>query len=216
MTGFDRLRTTMVETQLRTVDVTGQRVLAAFGAVPREAYLPETLKSLAYLDRDIHFAGSDRFMLAPASLARLLQLATITPDDHVLDVACATGYSTVLIAQLAHSVIGIESDASLAAANTDLLPENARVLAGSIVAGFIDGGLYDVIIIEGAVENIPNEFSLQLTGKGRLIAVTGAGRSARATLYANTDNGLSGRGVFDLGVPSLKEFGAAPSFKFAV
>ena len=216
MTTYEVLRRTMVETQLRTVDVTDQRVLAAFGDVPREKFLPEAMRALAYLDRDIHFAGSDRFMLAPASLARLLQLAVISPDDHVLDIACSSGYSTALIAELAHSVIGIESDSSMANANAGLLPENARVLTGSIAEGFIDGGPYDVIVIEGAIEKLPNAFSLQLTHKGRLVAVTGSGRSARATLYANTDNGLSGRGTFDLGVPLLKEFAAPASFQFAV
>ena len=109
MTQFERARATMVDNQLRTSGVTDWRVLAEMATVPRERFVPAERQSVAYID-DIHWLGTRaprRFMMAPATLAKLLQLAEITKDDAVLDVGAATGYSTAVIAGLAASVVGL-------------------------------------------------------------------------------------------------------------
>jgi protein-L-isoaspartate(D-aspartate) O-methyltransferase len=115
MTGFERQRLTMVESQLRPNEVTDTRLLAAMRALPRERFVPPKLKPLAYMDEGIEvFPSIDgapaRFLLAPMVLARSVQLAAVEPQDVVLDVGCATGYSTSVLARLGRSVIGLEPE----------------------------------------------------------------------------------------------------------
>ena len=119
MTGFERQRLTMVESQLRPNEVTDTRLLAAMRALPRERFVPPKLSALAYMDEAIEvfpaFDGAPpRFLLAPMVLARLVQLAAIQPEDSVLDIGCATGYSTAVLASLGRSVIGLEPEPELA------------------------------------------------------------------------------------------------------
>ena len=119
MTGFERQRLTMVESQLRPNEVTDTRLLAAMRALPRERFVPRKLSALAYMDEAIEvFPAIDgapaRFLLAPMVLARLVQLAAIEPEDSVLDIGCATGYSTAVLASLGRSVIGLEPEPELA------------------------------------------------------------------------------------------------------
>ena len=121
MADFERQRLTMVESQLRPNQVTDRRILAAMATLPRERFVPPRLSLLAYMDESVEvFPAIDgapaRFLLAPMVLARLVQLASVQPDDKVLDVGCATGYSTAVLAQLARSVIGLEPEPELAAA----------------------------------------------------------------------------------------------------
>ena len=128
MTGFERQRLTMVESQLRPNEVTDTRLLAAMRALPRERFVPPKLSALAYMDEAIEvfpaFDGAPpRFLLAPMVLARLVQLAAIQPEDSVLDIGCATGYSTAVLASLGRSVIGLEPEPELARAARDRLRE---------------------------------------------------------------------------------------------
>lgn len=209
----------MVETQLRTQDVREPRLLSAFAEVPREAYLPETLQALAYVETDLRFPNSARTMLSPVSLARLLQLADIQPHEHVLDIGCTTGYGTAIIAELALSVIGLEEDEQLSSwahANSPM-PDNADLVCGALGEGHVDGGMYDVILLEGAAQHMPSDFKLQLKPRGRLVAVMGAGHAARATVFRNSDDGLlPGQPEFNIALPLLQGFEERTSFQFAV
>ncbi len=103
----EKARRQMVDCQVRTSDVTNLSLLDAFLAVPREAFVPQNLRDLTYLDEELPL-GSGRYMIPAAPLARLLQAAGIQPGDTVLDVGCATGYSTALISRLCSSVVGLE------------------------------------------------------------------------------------------------------------
>jgi protein-L-isoaspartate(D-aspartate) O-methyltransferase len=121
MIDFARRRLTMVETQIRPNEVTAPRLLTALRAVPRELFVPRERRQLAYMDGDVEVLPSidgapARFLLAPMVLARLVQLASVEPDDMVLDVGCATGYSTAVLAGLGRSVTGLEPEPDLALA----------------------------------------------------------------------------------------------------
>ena len=165
MIDFERRRLTMVETQIRPNEVTDPRLLAALRAVPRERFVPGELRTLAYMDEGIEvFPSIDgapaRFLLAPMVLARLVQLAAVEPHDRVLDVGCATGYSTAVLAGLGRAVIGLEPEPELAhAARGALLAlgiGNVDIVEGPLGQGYRAGGPYDVILLNGSVPEPPS------------------------------------------------------------
>jgi protein-L-isoaspartate(D-aspartate) O-methyltransferase len=213
---FAALRRVMVDGQLRTYDVTDPDVNAAFEAVERERFVPEARRDVAYVDQPVVFP-SGRAMLAPMALARLLQALDIGPSSHVLDLACATGYSTALLLRLASSVVAVESDASLAATARDLLRaagSRVTVVEGPIGKGAPDHGPFDAILVNGACAVEPSGLFAQLKDGGRLAVVLGEGRSGRATIYRKTSGRVAGAAVFDASAKLLPEFAKAAEFVF--
>lgn len=227
MTGFERQRLTMVESQLRPNEVTDTRLLAAMRALPRERFVPPKLSALAYMDEAIEvfpaFDGAPpRFLLAPMVLARLVQLAAIQPEDSVLDIGCATGYSTAVLASLGRSVIGLEPEPELARAACDRLRElgieNATIVEGPLSAGSPEGAPYDVIVLNGSVSEVPETQLAQLKDGGRLAAILSAGANqasqGRAYLFVKVGTELSGLPHFDAGARPLPGFTPEPCFSF--
>ena len=227
MTGFERQRLTMVESQLRPNEVTGTRLLAAMRALPRERFVPPKLSALAYMDEAIEvfpaFDGAPpRFLLAPMVLARLVQLAAIQPEDSVLDIGCATGYSTAVLASLGRSVIGLEPEPELARAARDRLRElgieNATIVEGPLSAGSPEDAPYDVIVLNGSVPEVPESLLAQLKDGGRLAGILSAGANqasqGRAYLFVKVGTELSGLPRFDAGARPLPGFTPEPCFNF--
>ena len=222
MPTYDAARANMVENQVRPNKVTDDRVLGAMAAIPRERFVPEKFAGVAYVDEDI--AVSDgRFLMEPMVLARLLQAAAIEPGDVVLDIGCATGYSTAVLARLADTVVAVESDAELAetaiALMTELDADNTAVVTGEHSEGYAKQAPYDVIVVEGAVDEVPQALSDQLVEGGRLVAVVtggdrGAKRVGRATLLRRMNGVLSSRVLFDAAVPPLPGFAVERGFVF--
>lgn len=210
-------RRKMVDCQIRTSDVTNLELLDAFLAVPREAFVPQNLAAIACLDEDLPL-GSGRFLLAPAPLAKILQAASIQPGDTVLDIGCATGYSTAIVARLCQQVTGLEADKALAqiagSAMTGQGIANAEIVNGPHEAGHMANAPYDVIIIGGSVGEIPQALFAQLREDGRLIAVEGTGNSATARLCVKHDGKIAGRRLFNCSIPPLPGFQPKPQFVF--
>jgi protein-L-isoaspartate(D-aspartate) O-methyltransferase len=218
---FAAARRMMVDGQVRTADVTDPRILSAMFEVPRERFLPEDKASLAYLDLDVAVFGSGaavRRLLKPMILAKLIQAAAITETDRVLEVGCATGYSTALLARLAGSVIALEEDAALARQTSEALAAagaaNASVVSGPLAKGWPAQGPYDVIMVQGSTEIMPAMFLDQLKDGGRLTCVLGRGGSGRGMLYRRVDRELSGRAMFDAAAAPLPGFVKPPEFVF--
>jgi protein-L-isoaspartate(D-aspartate) O-methyltransferase len=220
---FATLRTKMVDSQLKTEGVTDQAVLAAFGAVPRERFVPTRLKPLAYVDNDILIKPADgtssgRYLMEPAPLARLIQAAEINPDDTVLVVGAGVGYSAAVVARLARGVAAVEADTALASEAVKHLAaigvSNAAVVTGDPAAGYPKGAPYDVILIDGAVEVVPPALFEQLHEGGRLVAIVGAGRTAQGTVYTRTGDDIGSRPVFNAGVHPLPGFEKPAAFVF--
>ena len=218
MTDFSSLRRTMVDTQLRTNKITDERILTSMLEIPRELFVPEEKAPLAYIDEDIQLSGG-RCLPEPMIIARLIQMAKISSDDVVLDVACATGYSSAVVGRIATAVVALDSHAELAAAATKNLAslglDNVVVETGPIEAGWPDQAPFDVILINGACEKVPDALLEQLSDPGRLCAIDcGGDGPGVARIWNKTDAVVSSRVVFDANVPRLPEFNRPRSFSF--
>ncbi len=207
MVDFERARTQMVESQLRSGGVTNPAILARMRTVPRENFVPDIRRELAYID-DIHWFGDKpprRFMAAPATLARLLALAEIAPTDTVLDLGAATGYSTAVIAGLAASVTGLEADPGLAAAARANLAAlgvtNASIVQGDI--GEIGKTRFDVIVVEGALDAVPDALIEALAEGGRLVTLIRAGAVGLANRFVRSGREVTARADFNAVLPPL-------------
>jgi protein-L-isoaspartate(D-aspartate) O-methyltransferase len=219
MTDFALARRNMVDGQLRPNRVTNASLLAAVGALPRERFLPEGLRSVAYADDDVPL-GNGRFLMEPMVLARLIQALQPHPDDKALVVASGRGYGAALLSRLVNSVVAVESDAGLAGLAEQTFGNLGIVNINQSVARFEEGAPaeapYDVILIEGAVRQIPQTILDQLAEGGRLATVTAApaGVLGVAQLVMKEGGVTSGRPLFDAGTPALPGFAPPARFTF--
>ena len=218
---FDDRRQKMVDGQLRTTDVNDSALIEAMLSVPREEFVPRSLRELAYIDEDLLLtsdAGETRFLMEPSPFGKLVQLAAPTPGDVVLDVGCGTGYSSAVLSRLAASVVALESDSVLADTAGETLSrlgfDNVAVVKGSLEGGWNQEGPYDVIFVGGAVDFVPATLLNQLREGGRLVAVIGEGNSGFARLYLRSPGGVTQRRAFNAAVKPLPGFQQVADFAF--
>ena len=214
-------RLNMVESQVRPSDVVDRRVPAAMLAIPRENFVPEASRSVAYMDEMIRIGEpgpSSRFLLPPRVLAKLIQHLEIDAGDLVLDIGCATGYSTAILAQLAQTVVGLESDAAIAdqaaaaIRATDI--DNAVVVTGALEQGHVAEGPYDAILVNGAVHEVSAKLLDQLKDGGRLVAIEIEDGCGRAKQWRRIDDVFNAIWLFDATAPILPGFEAEQEFTF--
>jgi protein-L-isoaspartate(D-aspartate) O-methyltransferase len=220
MTDFALARRNMVDGQLRPNRVTNAALLAAVGELPRERFLPDGLRSVAYADDDVPL-GNGRFLMEPMVLARLIQALQAQPGDKALVVASGRGYGAALLSRLVvEPVVAVESDPALASAAEhtfkDLGIANIHQTVTKLEAGAPVEAPYDVILIEGAVQQIPQTILDQLAEGGRLATVMAApaGVLGVAQLVMKEGGATSGRPLFDAGTPALPGLVPAPRFTF--
>jgi protein-L-isoaspartate(D-aspartate) O-methyltransferase len=217
MVDYAQARRTMVERQVRPADVTDLRIQAAMLEVPREAYVPAERRAMAYLDQDVP-VNSERALLKPMVFAKLVQAAGINETDHVLDLGCASGYSTAVLSKLAGSVVALEQDAALARAAGETLAQagarNVSVVSGPLTAGWPKNAPYDVIVLEGAGEIVPDSLLSQLKEDGRLVAVVGRAPLGKATIYRKAGGHATAQPLFDAAAPLLPGFVRPAEFVF--
>ena len=217
MVDYAQARRTMVECQVRPSDVTDLRIIAALLDVPRERFVVPSRRAIAYLDLDLLVAdGSPRALLKPMVFAKLLQAAEISETDRVLDVGCATGYSSAVLAQLAGHVVALEEDSTLAHGATENLAALGvvAVAGGPLNAGWQQDAPYDVILLEGASEVRPDALLTQLKEGGRLVAVIGSAPLGKATLYRKVSGHITALPLFETVAPLLPGFAKTPAFVF--
>lgn len=210
-------RRNMVDSQIRPNRVTDQAVLDALAGVPRELFVPETLRDVAYVDEDIPL-GHDRFLIEPMILARLLQAASIKSNDSLLIVGAGPGYSAAVASRLAGRIVAVESDHALASRASELLRSmaiaNVAIVEGRLSAGAPRTAPYEAIIMDGAVAQVPTAITDQLADGGRLVAVVVSSGVGRATLMQRRAGVLSSRTEFDAAIPLLPGFEAPSAFVF--
>ena len=207
----------MLDGQLRPNRLTDERLQEAIMAVPREPFVPAPLRGVAYVDEDVPLGGG-RWLMEPMVLGRLLQSAELAAGDVMLDVGCATGYSTAVAARLVGTVVALESDPELVRLANENLGAlgvvNAVAVRGELPQGYPDQAPYQVILLNGAVHRTPQRLLDQLAEGGRLLAVELFEGVGRAALYLRS-NGLIGRRVlFDAAIKPLPGFCAEPRFAF--
>lgn len=221
MTDTKTQRLNMVESQVRPSDVTDRRLIRAMGEVAREAFVPEHLASVAYMDSPVAMtvdaAGRPlRELLPPRTFAKLLQAADLSVDAVVLDAGCGSGYSTAVLAKLVRRVIGLEPDAALAdkarAALVAAGVTNAAIVQGPLAVGNASESPFDIIILEGRVPEVPRALLDQLKDGGRLVAVVGRGASGKAVVWTRSGSTYDQRDVFDATAAALPGFERTATF----
>lgn len=217
MTEYDAARRNMVLSQLEPNRVNDPRILDAMGSLPREYFVPKSLAGVAYVDEDLPI-GQDRCLMEPMVLARLIDALAIRAGDLVLDVACGTGYSAAVLSRLAGTVVAVEGDAELvtrAGANLDKLGcDNVAVVEGDVRAGRADQGPFSAILIDGGVEEVPQELLAQLAPGGRLACVVRDGPTGKAMLFTESGGIVGKRPLFDSAVPVIPGFERPKAFAF--
>ena len=214
----------MLVGQLTPNNVTDDAILKAVTAIPREMFVSEELAHAAYVDEEIA-VGAGRFMLSPLTFARMVQLAQPRKADTVLDIGCATGYSTAVLAHLASKVYGLDEQREFtdkARNNINALNiTNADVTTGSMLDGYPAKAPYNVILIQGGVQQIPSALYDQLEEGGRLVAISNVqlrpgqkGGLGKMTLFEKINGHLAARSSYDALVPLLPGFEQPEGFTF--
>lgn len=217
MTDFAAARHNMVENQIRTNKVTDSSLIGALSELPREVFVPERSRSLAYVDEDLAI-GAGRYLMEPMVLARLLQTAEPLAEDVALVVGSGSGYSVAVLARLCTTVVAVEENAELGAQSgqtlTGLDIDNAVVIEGSLTEGYPKHAPYDVILIDGAVETVPGALLDQLAEGGRLVTVLLERGVGRGVLVSRRGGVNSRRVIFDAATPLLPGFERTVGFEF--
>lgn len=216
-------RANMIESQIRPNGITDARVIAAMAEIPREAFVPPEKQALAYMDDDLPLgwdaAGRRRWLIEPMSLGRLLQMAVIDGEDKVLDVGCATGYSSAVLSRLAKRVVALEDDpvlAEFAMLQLRALGQtNVEVIVAPPAGGHEALAPYDVILVNGRLRRVPDDLVRQLAPGGRLVAAIGDRATSPATVLTRAGQSWSSRREFDMFVPEAAGFpDVDPGFAF--
>jgi len=230
MTDYKRARQNMVDSQIRPNGVRNAGLLRALERTPREMFVPSALRPFAYAEehlpiKKLNGGGREtRYMMAPLMLARLIELLRPEPTDVALDVGCATGYSTALLAALSESVVALESDPELAASAAETLTtlgtDNAAVVQGTLAEGYPNEAPFDLILINGSVDEVPQTLLDQLAEGGRLAPFLREPTAALedtfgyAYTYEKAEGWVSGQLEFSGGAPLLPGFQRPRGFTF--
>jgi protein-L-isoaspartate(D-aspartate) O-methyltransferase len=215
---FADARNFMVDSQIRPNRVVDQRVLSAMRTVPRERFLPAKVRALAYADQDVPL-GNGRFLMEPMVFARLLQAAVLRENEQVLVAGAGTGYGAAVLSACGCRVTALEEDSALLTLAGAILPREApgvNLVSGPLASGWASHGPYDLILIEGAVPEIPPALAAQTRqDTGRILgALHVPGRVTQAVMAEATSFGLSFSPLFDCATRALPSLRKAPAFSF--
>ncbi|WP_420586635.1 protein-L-isoaspartate O-methyltransferase family protein [Ruegeria sp.] len=215
MTDFATRRRTMVDTQVRPSDVTKFPIIDAMLTVKRENFVPNAQREAAYAEGIIDL-GNGRCMLEPRTLAKMLDALNISNDEVVLDIAPALGYSTAVAARMAQLVVAVEEDEDLATEAQTTLSEadadNAIVHVGPLADGANEHGPYDVIMIQGGVEQVPQALTDQLKDHGRIACLFVEGELGTVRIGHKSGDRVTWRHAFNANAPVLQAFCAECAF----
>jgi protein-L-isoaspartate(D-aspartate) O-methyltransferase len=210
-------RFNMVENQLRPNKITDERLLAAMGEVPREAFVPPRLSGAAYGDEDLRLDGG-KWLPEPLALASLLQAAELAAGDKLLVVGCTTGYAATVASALCGTVVMTVDDRAELDATQIRLDELGVAKVDLAVAeptqGVKDQAPFDAIVVTGAIEIVPETLLAQLAEGGRLVTVTLGGRAGRLTVFRRISGAIGRTTPADTNMPLLPAFRQPAAFAF--
>ena len=215
MSDFATRRIMMVDTQVRPSDVTKFPIIDAMLDVPRELFVPASLREAAYVGENLDVGGG-RILLEPRSLGKMLEALDIQPHHIVLDVGCGLGYSTAVIARLCDFVVGLEDDTARADEAQTILSEqgtdNAAVMSGVLTEGAEKSGPYDIVVLQGAVEAVPDALIDQLREGGRIACIFAEGSLGVVRIGYKIDGQVTWRFSFNASAPVLPGFHKTAAF----
>lgn len=199
----------MVDTQVRPSDVTKFPIIDAMLSVPREAYVPDNKREAAYVGENLRI-DRDRVMLEPRTLAKLLEVLDVQPSHIALDVACGLGYSTAILSHLCEFVVAIEDNEARAEEAQSILSEhgidNVAVITAELTEGAEKSGPYDIIILQGGVQDMPTALLDQLREGGRIACVFAEGALGVVRVGHKIDGAVNWRFAFNASAPVLAGF----------
>lgn len=215
---FAQARKVMVDSQVRVNDVTSPSVVSAFSNIPREVFVPKAMRASAYAELEME-TSDDRAMWLPRDLGKLLVALEAMPSDVSLVIGAGAGYSSALIGHMTDAVIALEDDEALVDAMAERFAEigmdEAVAVQGDLAAGLPDQGPFDVILVAGMVEDVPQAWLDQLSEGGRLGVVVATGRGVGAArIYKRAGDTTSYREAFECCPPILPGFEAKKAFVF--
>lgn len=215
MTDYTARRTMMVDTQVRPSDVTKFPIIDAMLAVPREGFVPDRLREAAYIGENLDL-GEGRVMLEPRTLAKMLDALDIQPGYVALDIGCGLGYSTAVLAKMCEFVVAVEDDATRSEEAQSNLSEqgidNAAVMTAELAEGSAKSGPYDIIIVQGAVVEVPEALTEQLREGGRMACIFAEGALGVVRIGHKIDGAMNWRFAFNASAPVLPGFEKAAAF----
>ncbi|WP_435168293.1 protein-L-isoaspartate O-methyltransferase family protein [Falsirhodobacter sp. 1013] len=213
MPDFAARRTVMVDSQIRPSDVTKYSIIDAMLNVPRECFVPDGREEVAYLGENIPLSRG-RVLLDPRCFAKLLDALDVQPNEVALDVGAGLGYSTAVLARLAEAVIAVEDEFAAEAERrlSDMGVDNAVVISGTPAEGARRHGPYDVILVEGGVEQVPSALTDQLKDGGRIGALFMEGNLGVARIGYRAEGVISWRPIFNASAPVMPGFATVRQF----
>ncbi len=219
---FAAARQHMVASQVRPNQVTDPRILEAMRQLPRERFVPANMLARAYADEDVPL-GNGRYVTEPMVIARLVQATNARPGERALLVAAGSGYGAALLAACGAQVTALEQEIDLVARAREVLPELApsvMLVTGPLTAGWKAGAPYDIVLIDGAVAEMPPALTDQVKRNGGRIVTVRAfpdavSHAALGEVVAATGAvRVAWQPLFDCATPALPAFRRAPSFVF--
>ena len=215
MTDFQQRRTMMVDTQVRPNDVTKYPVIAAMLEIPREDFVPDTRRDVAYVGENVDL-GHGRVLLEPRTLAKMIDMLNVQPTDLVMDIGCGLGYSSAVLGHIAQAVVAVEQDAGMAESAARRLAaggaDNVIAVKGELAAGHPAAAPYDAILIGGAIEELPQPIADQLAEGGRIIALFSEGNLGVVRRGQKLDGRIDWRFGFNASAPVLPGFAKRRGF----
>lgn len=214
---YQRARVNMVESQVKPGGVRNMDIWDVMSEVPRELFVEETQKPVAYMDKHVALSA-DRVLLQPLTFALLVEIADVKKDDLVLDIACGRGYSTAVLAALGATVVGIDQDETLCDAGTQILQDlgvdSGVIINGPHAQGQAKQGPYNVILINGFVSHVPQTLFDQLAPDGRLVCVTTHDDTSCGMVYRKINDSISHSVAFETLAAEVPGFEKEESFSF--
>lgn len=217
-TDFEQARFNMIEQQVRTWEVLDQRVLDTMNRIPRENFVPEHYRSLAFVDTEIPI-GHDQVMMAPKVEGRLLQALNITPQDSILEIGTGSGYLTACLASLGKHVTSIDIVPDFTKATAARLAEqgisNVTLETADVANGVSTSEQYDVIAVTGSLPLLQKQFHESLKIGGRLFVITGKLPIMEALLITRVnENNWSQESLFETCIAPLEHASRPQGFVF--
>lgn len=215
---FAKLRRVMVDSQVRVNDVTSTEVVSAFSTIPREVFVPKGMRASAYAELEIETAD-ERAMWLPRDLGKMLRALEPEAKDVSMVIGAGAGYGAALLGHITDAVIALEDDEALVDAMAERFAaigmDEAVAVQGELAKGLADQGPFDVILIAGMVEEVPQAWLDQLADGGRLGVVVAAGRSVGAArIYKRAGDTFAYREAFECCPPELPGFAKKAAFVF--